>query len=441
MSEYSPIVWCEGMFLRPQHFQQQERSINFESKAIQRLLSPYPWGIGALSVNQSLLKEGQIQLEHCEAIFPDMTLVDIPNKEPIPDAVLVGNEIKDTYVVVVIPFDRVSGQNVATHDEDLVTRYTYQDYTITDNVTGQDEEVLQLAALRVQIKITNDPLPGYLSIRIARIREVTSEGEVILDAGYIPPTLNANENATLHKYLVNVVAMIKIRADTLAQRLGHGKSASASTLDFVMLQMLNRYETTLRQLSKSANLHPFDLSTSLVGLIGELATFSAKDKRPPKLLEYQHTQVNDVFNSYHQILSQYLSVVLEQTATKLPLDIRQYGIRVTPIPDKKILSTCQFVIAVKADMAGEELRTRLPSQIKLGPVENIRDLINNQLHGISIAALAVVPRQLPYQTGYHYFEINKQGMYWQRLLESGGLAIHLSGSYPGLNIELWTINQ
>ncbi len=125
----------------------------------------------------------------------------------------------------------------------------------------------------------------------------------------------------------------------------------------------------------------------------------------------------------------------------MPLDIRQYGIRVTPIPDKKILSTCQFVIAVKADMVGEELRTRLPSQIKLGPVENIRDLINNQLHGISIAALAVVPRQLPYQTGYHYFEINKQGMYWQRLLESGGLAIHLSGSYPGLDIELWTINQ
>jgi len=134
-------------------------------------------------------------------------------------------------------------------------------------------------------------------------------------------------------------------------------------------------------------------------------------------------------------------VVLEQTATKLPLDIRQYGIRVTPIPDKKILSTCQFVIAVKADIAGEELRTRLPSQIKLGPVENIRDLINNQLHGISISALAVVPRQLPYQTGYHYFEVNKQGMYWQRLLESGGLAIHLSGSYPGLDIELWTINQ
>lgn len=441
MSEYSPIVWCEGMFLRPLHFQQQERSINFESKGIQRLLSPYPWGVGALSINQALLKEGQIQLEQCQAIFPDMTLIDIPNKEFVPEAVLVGSEITDTYVALVIPFDRVTGQNVSTYDDDLVTRYTYQDQSVTDNVTGLDEEVLQLAALRVQIKITNDNLPGYLSIRIARIREVTVEGEIILDASYIPPTLNANENTTLNKYLVNVVAMIKIRADAVAQRLGHGKSASASTVDFVMLQMLNRYETTLRQLSKSANLHPFDLSTSLLGLIGELATFSAKDKRPPKLLEYQHTQINDVFHSYHQILSQYLSVVLEQTATKLPLDIRQYGIRVTPIPDKKILSTCQFVIAVKADMAGEELRTRLPSQIKLGPVENIRDLINNQLHGISISALAVVPRQLPYQTGYHYFEVNKQGMYWQRLLESGGLAIHLSGSYPGLDIELWTINQ
>ena len=111
------------------------------------------------------------------------------------------------------------------------------------------------------------------------------------------------------------------------------------------------------------------------------------------------------------------------------------------IPDKNILSKCQFVLAIKADVASEELRAKLPSQIKLGPVENIRDLINNQLHGIAISPLTVVPRQIPYQAGYQYFEVTKKGPYWQRLKESGGLAIHISGNYPGIDIELWTINQ
>lgn len=73
----------------------------------------------------------------------------------------------------------------------------------------------------------------------------------------------------------------------------------------------------------------------------------------------------ELFHVVHQMLSQYLSVVLEQTATKLPLEIRQYGIRVSSIPDKNILSKCQFVLAIKADVASEELRAKLPSQIKL----------------------------------------------------------------------------
>ncbi|CCN45717.1 conserved hypothetical protein [Vibrio nigripulchritudo MADA3029] len=441
MSDFSPIAWCEGMFLRPQHFQQQERAINFESKEIQQLLSPYSWGVSLIKFNQALLKEGQLHLEQCQAIMPDMTLVNVPIKDNAPKPLMVDSETKDTYISLAIPADKVNGQNIASDSEELVTRYIYSDQSVTDNVTGHDEEILQLASLRVQLKVTNDKLPGYHSIRVAKIKEVTTEGEVLLDQDFIPPSLNANKNETIHKYLNNIVAMIKIRADALAQRLGQGKSASASAVDFVMLQMLNRHETTLRHFSQCSDLHPFQLTTALYGLIGELATFSTKSKRPPVLPKYKHGDMAELFHVVHQMLSQYLSVVLEQTATKLPLEIRQYGIRVSSIPDKNILSKCQFVLAIKADVASEELRKRLPSQIKIGPVENIRDLINNQLHGIAISPLTVVPRQIPYQAGYQYFEVTKKGPYWQRLTESGGLAIHISGNYPGIDVELWTINQ
>lgn len=208
-----------------------------------------------------------------------------------------------------------------------------------------------------------------------------------------------------------------------------------------MLQMLNRYEANLRHLSKGSELHPYELATALLSLIGELSTFSSKNKRVPKLPEYQHSNLGPVFSEMNQILSQYLSVVLEQTATKMPLDIRQFGIRVTPLPDKSLLSLCQFVLAVKADVSADEIRKKLPGQIKVGPAENIRDLINNQINGIAVSPLNVVPRQMPYAAGYVYFELVKQGAYWARLNESGGMAFHVSGNYPGLEMELWSINQ
>ncbi|MCA3879281.1 type VI secretion system baseplate subunit TssK [Vibrio vulnificus] len=440
MSVYSPIVWSEGMFLRPQHFQQQERALSHEYKGLTRLVGCYSRGIESFSLDKEQLKEGVVLLTECVGIFSDMTFVNIPTKELLPEPLKIEPGIENTLVQLVIPAEKSQGQNVSHSETSTVTRYKVIDHTLTDSVSG-DEEVLQLAALKCELKATNDNLPGYVSLPLVKIRHVGSEGQVILDEEFVPPFLNVHHSSLLTRYLNNVLAMIKIRADAIAGRLGQGKSASSSAVDFIMLQMLNRYEANLRHLSKGSELHPHELATALLSLIGELSTFSSKNKRVPKLPEYQHSNLGPVFSEMNQILSQYLSVVLEQTATKMPLDIRQFGIRVTPLPDKSLLSLCQFVLAVKADVSADEIRKKLPGQIKVGPAENIRDLINNQINGIAVSPLNVVPRQMPYAAGYVYFELVKQGAYWARLNESGGMAFHVSGNYPGLEMELWSINQ
>ncbi|MCG3729040.1 type VI secretion system baseplate subunit TssK [Vibrio cincinnatiensis] len=441
MSVYSPMVWSEGMFLRPQHFQQQERALAYEYRGLARLTSSYARGIEQLSFEVASLKEGQLSLTKLIAILPDMTLVIIPEKDSIPPAITVEPHIENTLIQLAVPIEKYQGKNVSTAEDTQVTRYKFIESSLTDNVFGVDEEIVQLAGLKCEIKVSNENLPGYVSLPLARIRQVTAEGEIILDEDYVPPFLNVHHSPVLTKYLKNILAMLKIRADAIAQRLAQGKSAASSAVDFIMLQMLNRYEASLRHWSQGVELHPYTLVTHLFSLVGELATFSNKNKRIPKLPEYVHHNMGEVFAEINQILSQYLSVVLEQTATKMPLDIRQFGIHVTPLPDKKLLSVCQFVLAIKADVSPEEIRRKLPGQIKVGPAENIRELINNQINGISIAPLNVVPRQMPYSSGFVYFELIKKGTYWSRLMESGGMAFHVSGNYPGLEMELWSINQ
>ena len=54
-------------------------------------------------------------------------------------------------------------------------------------------------------------------------------------------------------------------------------------------------------------------------------------------------------------------------------------------------------------------------------------------------ALPVAPRQLPYQAGCVYFELDRTSEYFARLDASGGFALHLSGDFPGIRIELWAI--
>jgi type VI secretion system protein ImpJ len=139
-------------------------------------------------------------------------------------------------------------------------------------------------------------------------------------------------------------------------------------------------------------------------------------------------------------LRQSLSMVLEQTAIPIELQDRKYGVRVALIPDVELQRHAQFVLAVAAQMPGEALRGRFPTQVKIGPVERIRDLVNLQLPGVTLRPLQVAPRQIPYHAGFNYFELEtRNNELWKQLESSGGMATHIAGEFPGLELEFWAI--
>jgi type VI secretion system protein ImpJ len=52
----------------------------------------------------------------------------------------------------------------------------------------------------------------------------------------------------------------------------------------------------------------------------------------------------------------------------------------------------------------------------------------------------VAPRQIPYHAGFNYFELDtRNNELWKQLEASGGLAMHIAGEFPGLELEFWAI--
>jgi type VI secretion system protein ImpJ len=90
-------------------------------------------------------------------------------------------------------------------------------------------------------------------------------------------------------------------------------------------------------------------------------------------------------------------------------------------------------------MPTEQLRRVFPNTVKIGAVEQIRELVNVALPGIAVRALPVAPRQIPFYAGAVYFELDRGSPHWQQMQTSGGFAIHVSGDYPNLKLELWAI--
>src|SRR3546814_13697442 len=92
-------------------------------------------------------------------------------------------------------------------------------------------------------------------------------------------------------------------------------------------------------------------------------------------------------------------------------------------------------------MPAEALRRNFPNQVKIGPVEQIRELVNVALPGIGARPLPVAPRQIPFHAGVAYFELDRSNQYWKSLANSGGLAIHVAGEFPSLQMECWAIRR
>ncbi|MBV5335487.1 type VI secretion system baseplate subunit TssK, partial [bacterium] len=87
-----------------------------------------------------------------------------------------------------------------------------------------------------------------------------------------------------------------------------------------------------------------------------------------------------------------------------------------------LLTVATFVLAVNADMPTEALRRNFPALVKIGPVEQIRELVNVQLPGIRVRPLPVAPRQIPFHAGAVYFELERGSPIWNQLAQSGGIA-------------------
>jgi type VI secretion system protein ImpJ len=211
--------------------------------------------------------------------------------------------------------------------------------------------------------------------------------------------------------------------------------------DFLLLQLINHWTGAAQHWVRVGSIHPERLFEELLRLTAELTTFDHELRRPDALPAYDHDDLRHSFPPLMLALRRSLSSVLEQSAIQIPLHDRQYGVRVAQIPSTELLTSCDFVLAAHAQTTPEFLRTHFPTQTKLGPVERIRDLVNLHLPGVTLRPMPIAPREIPYHAGYNYFEVDTTHDLWNQLQSSGGLAMHVSGEFPELQLEFWAIRR
>jgi type VI secretion system protein ImpJ len=444
MSWSKKVVWSEGMFLQPQHFQQQDRYFERALENRTGEITPYPWGFSHFALDETALALGKVSISAARGVMPDGTPFDFPERDAGPVPLEIPANAKNELLMLAVPVRRPGSVEVDSGDSSEATfaRYGATDTEVTDHNSGADGRApMRVADLKMRLLLARDQTDAWVTIGVARILERRADNLVVLDRQFIQPNLSVSVSAVLSAYLQELEGMLHQRGEALASRLAHpGRGGVAEIADFLFLQTVNRYEPLVAHLRNITPLHPETLYQICVTMAGDLATFR-DGRRPAAYPKYLHPQPERCFPQLMAELRASLSVVLETTAIPIELQARKFGVHVAIIPDQELIRSANFILAVNAQVPAEQLRARFPAQTKLGPVEKLRDLVNLQLQGIALKPLPVAPRQIPFHAGFNYFEMDRGGEMWKQLEKSGGLAMHIAGEFPGLEMECWAIRS
>lgn len=443
MAWHDKVVWQEGMFLRAQHFQQQDRYLEHLVQDRAAPLHPHPWGVTEIALDRDLLAAGKFSLSSIAGVMQDGTPFSVPGTADLPEPLDLPEGTRNQVVYLCLPLRKPDGMEVAANEtEDAMTaRYSLAGHTAYD--THSDPSLsaeLAVGRPRLRYMLERQERAAFACLGLARVTEVQADRRVLVDEQFIPPALRVSAATPLSNVLAEMVGLLGQRAEALAARIVQpGSRGVGEVADFLLLQAINRWMPLLAHYADAGNLHPETLFKDFVQLAGELATFTAPDKRAASYPAYRHDDLQRSFAPVIADLRRSLSAVLETTAVEIPLQERAYGVRVGPITDRNLLRAAQFVLTVMADVPGEQLRRHFPNQVKIGAVEHIRELVQVALPGIVVRPLPVAPRQLPFHAGATYFELDRGSPHWQHMQTSGAFAIHVSGDFPNLRLSLWAI--
>ncbi|MFT2798585.1 type VI secretion system baseplate subunit TssK [Serratia sp. N21D137] len=444
MNKAEKVVWTEGMFLRPHHFQQAESYLQTQIREWGVLQRPWLWGFLDIELDDAMLCQGCIALSYASGLLPDGTFFKFRGTHNCPVPLQVPDNVSGEKVMLALPARRSGREEVIFSEKnDSLARFTaFEKEVEDDNALSLGNATVQCARLRLTLMLEKDLTAEWTAIGVAFIAEKRNNQAVRLDNSYIPPMLNGINHPRIYAMINDLHGLLAQHSQQIGSRLRRqGRFNTSELSEFTLLALVNRYLGNLSHLKTQTLVHPESMWRSWLPFAAELTTWTAQRSLDAELPVYDHNDLANCFLKLMVLLRQGLSLVIQDNTIQLPLIERSQGLNIATVPEGSMMREFGFVLAVKASMPGDVLQTHFPTHMKVAPVGKIRDLVQLQLPGLILSSMPAAPPQIPWHAGYHYFEVKKDGKLWAEIEKSGAFALHLAGEFPGLDMEFWAIRS
>ena len=310
MADVSRVEWTQGLFLRPEHFQQQERFLESQRRRQARLLHPHGWGIASIGFDADVRR--CVALTRVAGILADGTVFDSALEPCLPASLpltSVPDPTKGQVVYLALARAPDDGPSVGSADGGgPERRYAGRDVAVVDvssthgvEAPRPPDERIGVAVPNLRLVVDERSLEDCEHVAIARVLSLDADGAPVFDEGFAPTCVTIAASGLLVRRLGTVRERLEgARAalrETLQRARPSEEDAAGGTAHgppplshpaLPLAAALARHARALHEIAL-AGAHPQGLHGRCAELVAELGALdpSAPD---PAVPDYDHVR-------------------------------------------------------------------------------------------------------------------------------------------------------
>ena len=444
MKLLSRVVWAEGMYLAPQHFQAQNRyfeeAVHFATGCLWR----DAYGLAACQLDPDALRNGTVSLLHARGMFQDGLPFDIPECDPRPEPRNIVEQFlpaTDSLTVALAVPRWVQGQQNC--DLEPVpsgsARYTSTVEMVHDENTGLDAKPVQMGRKNIRLVVLPTGDENLLTIPVARVMRDQS-GHFVYDPTHVSPCLRLSSSERLSSMLQRLVEILEEKSAVVtAEQQTSGTfqtgMSARQVAQFWFLHAINSSLTPLRHILLAKHRHPEEMFREMSRLAGALCTFSL-DSSPRSLPAYDHYDPGPGFTYLEDHIVRHLEIIVPSQAVVIPLKAAARYFYEGEIRDQRCLGRSRWILGLRSPVGEADVISKTLQLVKVCSQQFVSELVKRALPGLTLTHMQVPPSAISAKVDSQYVVVSRSGPCWEHIMRTRNVGVYVPGDLPSPEIEL-----
>lgn len=448
MAMAAKVLWGEGLFLRPQHFQRQDQYHEARLHQTASALQPYCWGVALMEWDLAALKTGRLRLNALSAIFRDGEVFDAPGNDALPPAVdldALPATVQEVTYHAALPLLNGEGGNVHLAQAGGAgagagqARYLHMLRATPDLFTEAAENDVAYLKKSLRLLPDTEARGAYDCLPLIALRR-TVTGSFEPAPSFMAPSLSIAAAPRLLHLLELLLEALQAKVGALH---GHHREPSRNVIEFRsgdvssfwLLHTASTAAAALTHYVRHPLLHPERLYETLLMLAGGLLSYS-RHYTLASLPAYDHARPGACFDALDGMIRELLDTVISSKYFAIALSEDKPCYHLGKLDSGKIDQHTTLYLAIRAAMPALELVDVAPLRIKVGAPDDVEQCVLSAMPGVKLTHAPQVPAAIAVRPDTYYFALDNRGPLYEQMLKAQSISVYVPAGIRELQLEL-----